>query len=116
MRYRKLDVNLDFTFGHGSDDFLVNSVEAVAQSVLTRLKLSTGEWFLDLDEGTPYATQVRGRVPKDVADQAVRSRVLVTLNVTSIESFSSTLVNRNYRATMDINTTFGQVQDFVVTL
>lgn len=116
MRYRKLDANLDFTFGHGQSDFLINSVAAVAQSVFTRLYLSTGEWFLDLTEGTPYATQVRGRVSKDVADQAIRDRVLGTLNVNSIDNFSSTLINRNYRATMTISTAFGIIQDFVVTL
>ena len=52
MRYRKLDDSGDFMFGHGQADFHHNTPEAVAQAVATRLRLFSGEWFLDVTEGT----------------------------------------------------------------
>jgi hypothetical protein len=55
MRYRKLDANGDYTFGGGSNDFLVNTPETVAQAVMTRLNLLQGEWFLDTTAGMPWS-------------------------------------------------------------
>lgn len=54
FRYRRLDWNIpdpqrvggDMVWGHGDRDMLVDSPTAVAQAVLTRLKLWQGEWFL----------------------------------------------------------------------
>lgn len=95
MRYRRL-VNGDYQAGHGVADWLVNSPQAVAQAVETRLALYTGQWFLDRSEGTPWMTQVLGRHAEIVADLALRNRVLATTGVTGIASFASTL-DRNTR-------------------
>ena len=63
MRYRKLDAAGDFVFGHGAADYHRDSPEAVAQAVLTRLKLHRGEWFLDRSEGTPYTPARKPALP-----------------------------------------------------
>lgn len=107
MRYRKLDANGDYVFGFGQQCFLIDSVEAVAQLIQTRLKLWTGEWFLDLNEGTPFATEILGRVPQKVADAAIRTRIAGTQGVVAIRKFQSSLVGRRYSASMDVQTVFG---------
>lgn len=108
MRYRALDAAGDMTFGQGSRDFLTNTPEAVAQAVMTRLRLLTGEWFLDSDEGTPYATQILGRNTEPTYDQAIRERILDTQGVTALVSYSSSLVGRKLSVDATIDTVYGQ--------
>lgn len=108
MRVRALTADGDMTFGHGRGDFLVNSPEAVSQVVDTRLTLLTGEWFLDQTEGLPFSTQIAGKNTRATYDQAIRSRILETERVTSIESYSSTLENRRLSVSATINTAYGQ--------
>lgn len=111
MRYRALDANGDSTFCSGRTSFLVNSAAAVGQLVLTRLRLSTGEWFLDQTEGTPYSTEIVGRNTTATYDAAIQDRVLGTEGVLAITAYSSDL-NRATRAlavNMTLSTIFGSV-------
>jgi hypothetical protein len=111
MRYRKLTSSGDFTFGT-SADYYVNNPEAVAQAVKTRLELWEGEWFLDVTEGTPYATEVLGEHTQLLYDMAIRNRILGTQGVIGIEDYASDL-NRETRALSiraTISTIYGQVQ------
>lgn len=113
MRYRALDANGDYSGGRGQGNFLINSPACVAQSVLTRLKLWQGEWFLDLTEGTPWLQQVLGKFSKPIYDLTIKTRVLGTQGVTSIVNYSSAFdpaVPRKLNVSMTINTQFGQAQ------
>lgn len=109
MRYRALSPTGDYTFGQGEANFLINSPAAVAQSVLTRLRLWEGEWFLDQTVGTPYTQQILGYNTENIRDLAIQQEVLNTPGVTSITNYSSS-VDPNTRAltvTMSINTQYG---------
>lgn len=110
MKYRKLTDSGDYTFGQGTAEFLVNTPEAVAQAVGTRLRLSQGEWFLDLTEGTPYDTQILGAGTQTLYDQALQSRILDTIGVSEITAYSSVMdVNqRRLTVTCTISTIYGQ--------
>lgn len=118
MRYRRLDANGDMTFGNGSLNFLIDSPEAVAQAVMTRLELLTGEWFLDVTEGTPYGTLILGNNSEATADQALRARILGTQGVTGIPAggFSSSLVGRKLSVAVTIDTLYGQASPVEATL
>lgn len=91
MRYRLLDANLDYSFGQGSQNFLVNSPQTVAQAVLTGLKLFAGEWFLDSTVGMPWYSQVVGNNTTSLYDTAIKAQILSTQGVASIVSYSSVL-------------------------
>lgn len=110
MRYRRLDEDGDYTFGQGSANFLVDTPACVAQSVLTRLCLWAGEWFLDDTEGTLWLQQILSAQIKNTTpfyDQAIRSRILQTEGVTGIVEYSSELNGRQLTVTAKINTRFG---------
>lgn len=115
MRYRALDANGDYIFGFGPSEFLQNSPEAVAQAVMTRLNLKTGEWFLDTSDGTPYATDVVGVGTKPLYDAAIRERILDTQSqgqnvVNEIISYSSSLdpTTRKLSINATIDTIYGE--------
>lgn len=109
MKYRRLDDNGDMTIGHGDADYLKDSPECVAQTVVTRLRLLRGEWFLDLTEGTPYVESVFGKHTKDTYDFIIRQRVLETEGVTEIEEYESIYdgETRRLTVTIRINTVYG---------
>lgn len=108
MRVRQLDADFDMTFGQGSLNFLVNSPEAVVQCAMTRLRLETGEWFLDVTEGTDYRTQVLGFGTLNTRDIEIRQRILGTQGVTDIVEYSSdTSVDRVFSVTALANTLYG---------
>lgn len=109
MRYRALSADGDYTFGQGNQNFLIDTPDAVAQAVKTRLLLMTGEWFLDKTEGTPYATEILGTGTAPFYDQAIRQRILDTQGVTGIAKYSSRAVNRRLSVAATINTIYGQV-------
>lgn len=116
MRYRALSATGDYTFGQGQANFLVNSPAAVGQSVLTRLKLWRGEWFLDTSVGTPWLTEVMGKNTQSIYDRAVQTIVIQTVGVTSIATYNSVLdtAARSLAVTMTINTQYGATTVAVV--
>ena len=97
----------DMIFGSG-DDFLVDSPDAVAQAINTRLLLWQGEWFLDLTAGTPWAQQILGFHAQSVRDIALRQVILGTPFVTSLLNFSSNLdPRRGLSVSYQVDTLFG---------
>ena len=110
MRYRKQDDMGDYSFGSGLNDFHIDSAEAVAQAIDTRLKLWIGEWFADTSDGTGWSQAILGKQSKNLYELTLRQRVLETYGVVSIESFQSSLNSDTRRLTvsMTVNTIFGQ--------
>lgn len=90
MRYRALTPDGDYPFGHAGV-YLVDSPQAVAQAISTRLKLWAGEWFLDSEEGTPYMQHILGMGTSATRDIAIKSHILGTQGVKQIISYKSSL-------------------------
>jgi len=106
MRYRKLSPTGDYVMGGGTAQFLVNSPEAVAQAVETRLKLFAGEWFLDTAEGLPL-TSILGNNTQALYDQAIQERIIKTDGVLAITEYTSSLNNRALTVSATISTIYG---------
>lgn len=91
MRYRKLSADGDYMFGNGQSDFWRDVPEAVGQAAMTRLQLWFGEWYLNVDEGTPYLQGILGKHNKTVADITLQERVLNTQGATDLSDYESIL-------------------------
>lgn len=92
------------TFGQGGANFLVDSPAAVAQCVVTRLRLWEGEWYLALDEGTPYFQDVLGQYNPGLAAAVVQDRIVNTPFVTGLNNF-----NFNYNSETRVLQTSGEI-------
>jgi len=106
MRYRALAKSGDMQFGR-SGLYLVDSPAAVAQAVKTRLNLMSGEWFLNLSEGTPYGTEILGTLTQGTRDAAIKSRILETPGVQEIVDYSSSVTNRVMTVSVTVSTQYG---------
>jgi hypothetical protein len=118
VRYRKLSPDGDYVFGQGSQNFYIDVVEAVGQAIKTRLGLATGEWFLDITEGTPYSTQILGKNTDSLYDAAIQSRILGTEGVTNLAGYNSNL-NRDTRVlevSATVDTIYGEPVTFQTSL
>lgn len=60
MIYRTLDKDGDYVLGRGNSQFLSGS-EAVAQAIITHIKLLLGEWWEDVNQGTPLFQSILGK-------------------------------------------------------
>lgn len=113
MRYRKLSPTGDYTFGSGQLNFLIDSPAAVAQAVQTSLLLWLGEWYLDLNDGTPYPEGVIGKHDQATADATIVSRINQVQGVIDIVNYESVIDpdTRAYKTINgDLNTIYGQTQ------
>lgn len=112
MKYRKLDENGDMTFGAGLDNYFIDSAEAVAQSVFTRLRMWLREWYLDTNDGTPYYQQVLGKHTQTEAVQAIYQRIRNTSGVNRITEFSTAFDpdTRRLRIDVTLDTIYGEVK------
>ena len=118
-------------FGASQRNFLVDSPAAVAQAVLTALKLWYAEFYLDTTDGTPWLEGVLGIHDQASADSTIRTRILgiqvivssknvpngltagqLIPGVNSIDNFASQRddLTRAYSAACLLNTIYGPTQ------
>jgi hypothetical protein len=112
MRYRKLTNLGDYPFGNGLLDFYIDVPEAIAQAVKTSLLLWLGEWFLNIDEGTPYMQGILGKYTIETANTTIQDRILSVEGVTNYEDYESTLdpETRGMSVSFKLNTIYGPTQ------
>lgn len=108
MRYRQMDSSGDYVMGPAAR-WLADSPQAVAQAVLTRLRLFAGEWFLDRREGLDLS-QILGYGTQATRDQQVQERILGTRGVTGIAAYSSQVSGRSFTVSCTVDTLYGQAQ------
>ena len=111
VKYRRLDGAGDMVFGSGLNAFLTD-LEAVTQSVQTRLKLLRGEWWERPQDGLPLYQQMLGRpctqAQKELMDLLVTERIADTRKVTRVYDAQSAFDGRAYRFICNVQTEFGE--------
>jgi len=111
MKYRKLDENGDSTFG---SQVFYTGREAVAQAILTRLRLLYGEWWENTADGLPLFESILraygGNDVREAVDLLISERIQGTENVTQLITYESTFDpnTRHYGAYCIVDTAFGE--------
>lgn len=113
MRYRRLDVNGDYTFGQNRLAFLLKT-DAVAQAIYTRLKLLLTEWWEDPEDGLPLFQAILGARTNrgtQAIDLILQKRIRNTTDVTDLYDFTSTFDNetRKYTFQCRVDTVYGEI-------
>jgi hypothetical protein len=114
MKYRRLDDNHDYAFG-ASETNIASDRDAVAQAIYTRLKLLYAEWWEDMTDGLPLWQSILGvranPKNKEAIDIIIKARILDTLKVSDVSSFSSSFDSetRKYSFSCVVDTAYGQV-------
>lgn len=71
------------------DLVLTTNSDAVKQHVTQRLRMFTGEWFLNLSEGVPYFQNILVKNPNpDIVDSLLKDTILSTPGVDELLSFN----------------------------
>lgn len=114
MRYRKLTPTGDYSFGNGQKDFYHDVPQAVGQAAQTRVLLWLGEWFLNVDEGTPFMQSVIGTRPslQQLANATISARIAGTQGILNVNNFQSVIdpATRRIQMSCDIDTIYGATQ------
>jgi hypothetical protein len=107
MIVRALDLNHDWTFGKGKNNYLVNN-SAVAQLIQTNLLSYTGDCFFDLEAGIDWLNIIGSKnVPQ--AQLAINNTILNTPYVQSTVELSINLnQNRSLSITYQVVTLYSQ--------
>lgn len=110
ISYLALDSSYDPIFADGTS---LAGTQAVAQSILTRLKLFLGEWWEDLNLGLPVFQSMLGQLgsQKGLAaiDLAIRTNIEGAPFVTNVIDVQTSFVNGNFSFTATAQTVFGVV-------
>jgi hypothetical protein len=68
----------------------------ILQSILQRLRMFRGEWFLNTSLGMPYYQQILIKRPnRAVVDLAIQSTILATPGVARLTNYSATFIQAN---------------------
>lgn len=82
-------------------DHFLDGRESTAAGVYHRLRMFFAEWFLDITDGTPWIQSVLGKRPQDVAEAAIKERIITAPDVVAITAFSFDMDNTTRRITVD---------------
>jgi len=126
LKATELNPNVgDLALNEAGDFYLHTTLAAeVAQRLTVRLNFFRGEWFLDLEEGTPYFQQILGKGASDRTIRSIFGQVITGCpGVAGLISFSYSVgrdrrLTLRFRARLDDQTVFvsDEYGPFVVNL
>lgn len=92
---------------------LVSGADRVRQQLTIKLRLLTGEWFLDAEFGTPYLQEILGKkLTMSGALAALKKSILEVKDVIQITSFNHQFDNKTriLKVQFVVLTPFGEVE------
>lgn len=100
MIYRREDENGDYMLGTDSGEFLSGS-QAVAQAIITSLKLLVGEWWEDVNNGLPLWQSILGQPGSEVNKQSIDNIICGRILETNLDGVALVSSIDDYVGTYD---------------
>lgn len=98
---------------NGLDLYIIQGADRVRQQLLIKLKLFTGEWFLDTEFGTPYIDEILGKqVSLNGAIAALKKSIMEVADVDAITSFTYDFDRkaRSLNVSFECQTSYGLIR------
>ncbi|MGS1116031.1 hypothetical protein [Castellaniella sp. UC4442_H9] len=108
MQVRRLDDSGDLVT---RGQIFLSAREAIAQTIVTRLKLFLGEYFRDVTDGTPWFQQILGKFENlNSVEALLRNRIARTQGVVRLLSFGLQFDQdtRTLSVQSEVLTTYGE--------
>lgn len=115
-----IDIKIEngrFVLDSTGDFVFVRGAERVRQQIEFHLSLWRGEWFLDTEFGTPYTTDILGkiganRLTLDAAVASIRAQILSVEGVDGILSldYKFDQPSRTLSVSVEVSTLYGIVK------
>lgn len=115
MIFRALDSDNDWKFGRGKSDFLKEN-SAIGLNIKTRIKSWVNDCFFDMTAGIDWSNRIGSKDQKSLLDADLKRIIITSENVTSLLSFSSTLIGREYTADFSVETIYSSSYQSQITL
>lgn len=114
MRVRALDLNGDWTFGKGQNDYK-SGRDAVSQNIQTRLNSFLGDCFFDTNAGLNWFGFLGGKNQLGL-NLAISATIINTAYVTKVVQLSVTLdLTRKLTISYAVDTAFGPLSNTLTT-
>jgi hypothetical protein len=110
----KLDDDGDLAL-EGNSLVLISGGDEVAQRLLNRLRLWRGEWFLNLNRGTPYREEIFvKRTALSRIESAIKREILTTSGVLELLEYTQDLdiATRRLTVSFKAKATDGTIVEF----
>lgn len=118
MIYRRLDKDGDYVLGTGDNNFYSNN-QAVAQAIITWLKLLRAEWWENVNNGLPLWQSILGQPGSEInrhsVDNIIQERIRdLRLGdqplIEVINNYESDWdnINRSYKFTCTLTTIYSE--------
>ena len=98
MIIRRNDENNDWTFGYSQVEYLTES-NAIALDIKTDLQEWKNNCIFAMDKGIDYKIRLGYKGQKNLLDMDIKKIITDNENVVSLNSFESTVNDREYTAT-----------------
>lgn len=95
-----------------------NLEELTRQRLAINLKLFQGEWYADINLGTPYFQEIYGKNTKVAADLAIKDVILSTDGIVTLNTYSSSIdkTTRKLTVSFTCTTESGEIISFEETV
>lgn len=111
MKFRSLN-GQDWNYGRGRSDYL-RQKDALKENIRTRVLSWRRDCFFDTEAGVDWVNGLGNKGQRSNLEAQIRNVILQTPLVTGINSFFSTLDNRNLSIQYEVATEFGDITDTI---
>lgn len=105
MIFRNLDVNSDWTFGSGVNNYATQD-DAIALNIRTRILSWLNDCFFAQNAGVDWLNRLGSKGEQALLEADIRRIIIQSFGVTSLDTLNIELINRNLSVEYGIKTIY----------